>query len=537
MNIKQLHSNVTIPIFIIFTLLIGATPAWAEDYYVNAINGNDQNPGTLSQPWETITKANSTLKAGDTVFIRGGTYKGQQIYPKNNGTANNRITYQNYNDEIVTISDTDTPLVLSNRSYITITGSASQNIIITNCDKYLTMSNGSYNIFAYLTIGSMRNYDRFRGFNIGSNSRYNWVHHSTLYKYGEYTASNDRGDMVYIGDSSSGNNSHNLIEDNHFYSGGHNVFTVNTPYNIIRNNYMHNEVWQKGYGGRIAEIRKSVDNGSGIGSWNLIEGNRFAFTGIPPDNNYAPAVKIISHDNIVRKNMFYAAKGPALQLVTFSKVNPNPYCDNNYMFHNAFFYNGVGQTGQRGYSILFKHDTGKIEGNVIKNNIFHQNVVGNIYSLGGNTSINNWTDNESCFVDAQVDLVDSKDDDYPDFNLQDGGSCIDKGGFLTTTTSSGSGTSIPVNDSHYFFDGWDFPSYMNVNGDLIQLEGETATARVVNIDYDNNIITVDTPLTWISGQGVTLEYYDLAPDPGPIESGVYHDSTLLPPSNLRIVQK
>ena len=39
-----------------------------------ATNGNDGNPGTLAQPWRTIQKAANTMVAGDTVFIRGGTY-------------------------------------------------------------------------------------------------------------------------------------------------------------------------------------------------------------------------------------------------------------------------------------------------------------------------------------------------------------------------------------------------------------------------------------------------------------------------------
>src|SRR5512139_2607009 len=51
-----------------------AAPAYAADYYVSGSSGNDDNPGTLESPWQTIQKANATLQAGDTVYIRGGTY-------------------------------------------------------------------------------------------------------------------------------------------------------------------------------------------------------------------------------------------------------------------------------------------------------------------------------------------------------------------------------------------------------------------------------------------------------------------------------
>ena len=46
---------------------------------------------------------------------------------------------------------------------------------------------------------------------------------------------------------------------------------------------------------------------------------------------------------------------------------------------------------------------------------------------------------------------------------------IDLGGFLTTTTSAGSGTQIPVQDVKYFFDGFTIAGEV---GDLIQLQVE-----------------------------------------------------------------
>lgn len=52
-----------------------AAPAEADPrtYYV-AVNGSDRNPGTRKAPFRTITKGLTTLRAGDTLFIRGGTY-------------------------------------------------------------------------------------------------------------------------------------------------------------------------------------------------------------------------------------------------------------------------------------------------------------------------------------------------------------------------------------------------------------------------------------------------------------------------------
>ncbi len=42
-------------------------------YYVSP-DGSDSHPGNLSQPWRTLKKAAGALRAGDTLYIRGGVY-------------------------------------------------------------------------------------------------------------------------------------------------------------------------------------------------------------------------------------------------------------------------------------------------------------------------------------------------------------------------------------------------------------------------------------------------------------------------------
>jgi hypothetical protein len=70
-------------------------------YYVSP-SGNDENPGTASQPWRTIQKAADTLSAGDTVYVRAGTYQ-EQVRPRNSGAPGALITYSAYPGDIVTI--------------------------------------------------------------------------------------------------------------------------------------------------------------------------------------------------------------------------------------------------------------------------------------------------------------------------------------------------------------------------------------------------------------------------------------------------
>ncbi|WP_414858888.1 right-handed parallel beta-helix repeat-containing protein, partial [Paenibacillus sp. Soil787] len=75
-------------------------------FYV-ATNGSDSNDGiSLSAPFQTIQKAASVAQAGDTVNIRGGTYR-ETVAPVNSGTAGNTIKFQNYNGEAVAVSGAD----------------------------------------------------------------------------------------------------------------------------------------------------------------------------------------------------------------------------------------------------------------------------------------------------------------------------------------------------------------------------------------------------------------------------------------------
>ena len=78
----------------------------AADYYV-ATTGVDTHAGTsVSSPFKTISKAASIMTAGDTCYIRGGTYRETVTLPRS-GTAGSPIRFQAYSNEAVTISGLD----------------------------------------------------------------------------------------------------------------------------------------------------------------------------------------------------------------------------------------------------------------------------------------------------------------------------------------------------------------------------------------------------------------------------------------------
>ncbi|HEY0009530.1 MAG TPA: DUF1565 domain-containing protein, partial [Tepidisphaeraceae bacterium] len=85
--------------------LIGLAEA-ASTYYV-APTGSDNNPGTaLDAPLKSIQKAVDAAKPGDTILIRGGTYR-ETISPSQSGTAKAPITIRSYEKEPVVVSGTD----------------------------------------------------------------------------------------------------------------------------------------------------------------------------------------------------------------------------------------------------------------------------------------------------------------------------------------------------------------------------------------------------------------------------------------------
>ncbi len=80
--------------------------AAGNTYYVST-SGNDNNPGTKSQPFRTIQKGANTVQAGDTVFVREGTYN-EVVTITVSGTSNNYITIEGYPGETVVIDGQDT---------------------------------------------------------------------------------------------------------------------------------------------------------------------------------------------------------------------------------------------------------------------------------------------------------------------------------------------------------------------------------------------------------------------------------------------
>ena len=63
------------PVPWLLACVVGALPriAHGATYYVST-TGIDNNPGSEAQPFASIAKAQTAVSAGDTVYVKGGTY-------------------------------------------------------------------------------------------------------------------------------------------------------------------------------------------------------------------------------------------------------------------------------------------------------------------------------------------------------------------------------------------------------------------------------------------------------------------------------
>ncbi len=196
-------------------------------------------------------------------------------------------------------------------------------------------------------------------------------------------------------------------------------------------------------------------------AWNVVEHNWFERSGLPPDNNTSAGMSVPTPHNIVRRNVFVDNDGPGLDISTLT-----------------------GLWDARGLMFYYTDPAAQV-------------VAGNWHEAG-----------DPGFDDIEHP-ADPARPPTSRFQLRPDSPCVDGRVFLATTASAGAGTEIPVADAGYFSDGREV-----VEGDVIQIEGTTDRARIVAIDYERNVLTVDEALVWVAGQGVSLPYDGAAPDIG-----------------------
>jgi hypothetical protein len=118
--------------FIGLTLLLSyislSSAVASANTYCVATNGSDSSNGTCpDNSWRTIQHAANTLNAGDTVYVRSGTYK-EHVNITRSGNSGSYITFQSYPGETATIDGSglvgqwDGAVHISSANYINFVG-------------------------------------------------------------------------------------------------------------------------------------------------------------------------------------------------------------------------------------------------------------------------------------------------------------------------------------------------------------------------------------------------------------------------------
>ncbi|MFC1654926.1 right-handed parallel beta-helix repeat-containing protein [Myxococcota bacterium] len=500
--------------------------------------------GGSEQAYKTLAGAAAVAGPGETVLIREGTYS-EALIPQISGEPGRPVTWRNYGTETVTISNASlSPAVdISGRSCLVIEG-----LVVTDVRRWLHALDSHHNIIRDNTFR--------RALDSGGSSKTGiFLQEATFNRVLDNTIEDSTQDNLSLIKSD-----RNLVAGNTFRMAAHTLWTIKCGnFNVLRDNYFHNQVQ------KIGEVYDCDAVGFDheftffdATKHNLVEGNEFAYTASSGDSSPYSGIQYAGQQGIVRFNRFYETVGPALQMTLYS--DEARYNTDNRVYHNVFYktdFAGIEISGSSytfsgnvfinnilSQSIFVANDTrwtwytsdlagepvqlktGRLDGFIFDTNCFYntQPDEDHLITHGNRNSgydtpphtVTWWqTNHPAVFINCrEADPVFENAAAY-DFRLKPASTLINAGRFLTQTTAAGSGTSLPVEDASFFYDGYQIPGE---TGDQIQLEGQITTARVVSIDYNSNTLVLDTPLDWTDNQGVSLRYNGSAPDVGAHEN-------------------
>ena len=291
--------------------------AIADSYYI-ATTGSDGNNGSLSSPWRTVIHSRKNSSGGDTVFVRGGTYSGGEIWlqpgDQGGGNKNNLWTLKNYAGEIP---------IFENTRFIVDAG-----------------------------------YIRIQGIHFTGTSFVQSVSWSGMHEYIEFLDNNISSSpsvCLYF----MGNNS--LVQGNHIESSSaiHGIYVMHGDSNIVRNNYVSGiskygiHVYDENKYSHPARITNLlVENNTVIGS----QGR----SGIIISAGESTSLGIEIDGVVVRNNIVVDNAEDGITIRYYGSVR-NVDIFNNVMYNNHAY-------GLR----IIAHDVDNV---TIKNNIFSSNTA------------------------------------------------------------------------------------------------------------------------------------------------------------------
>jgi hypothetical protein len=515
--------------------------------------------GSVINTYTTIQACANVVIAGQTCLVNSGTYN-ERVNVINPGTQNGIVTFKASGSVIMTGFD------VTNKPYIVIDGFEITNTVSGQSGIYFNGSPGSKAMNNYIhdttgfygigiTIASSSNVEiigntisRTGGIGIRMSAPSPWAGSSdgVLIK-GNTISYSGYPDSPTDEIQTSGTNV--LVENNDMSHAGDFV-NPGGSYQVIRNNTFHDVL--------VSDWTTSphIDGVQGYGNHILVEGNRefncseaganchFVLFGNDQNKGFADATVryntvngIDSAFSIVQ----YGFDGARFYNNTVVKTNRSSITNKSYSANaftsssidgailNNIFFDAVG-----GADILYYVSSDSFPGLRIDYNLAWGTACGtgctwnHTYPVPAETDLHGLYNVNPLFY-SYVDDTNYGDD----FHLQSSSPAIDKGGPLTRVSSSdsGSGTTLAVDDAGFFQDGW-----AGVDADWIAVGSTGNVAQIASINYATNVITLASPITRSAGAPIYLYknssgqqvLYGSAPDIGAYE---YSGSTP-PPSDV-----
>lgn len=475
----------------------GGSAAGAATLYVDGRIGAstcaDYSPSSRScgggsaRAFRTLQGAAEAAGPGDVVHVREGTYA-ERLIPARSGSEAQPVTWAAAPGETVTLTGGDEPAIyLKSRSYVVIDG-----FTVTNVVGWARLEDSDYNTLAHNRCSNATASGTTASVKL-VRSRFNRILDNTF---------EEGTDDVVIQESD-----RNLVRGNTFRGARHSLLSLRCGnYNVIRGNTFSNPS-QKALEIYDCEGVSDAPVKLDATKRNLVEGNVIADTHPSTADYRYNGIQYGGQQGIVRRNVFKNNLGGGVNFQYYS--DESLFNNRNRVYFNTFYNNRcyaiVGTNGSRA----------QYYDNRARGNLLYRNA-----DCGGGGAQVAVADPGAVILEDNALATASPgfvDEGGGDFHLASGSPVVDQGPFVTTASASGSGAELPVADASWFYDGFGIPGE---SGDEIQLEGQPETARVTAVDLEANRLRLDRSLTWRAGQGVTLRYGGVRPDPGAYETGV-----------------